>query len=99
MDEQAAWALRRKKFVGTNVAPASYVCVVKLEEAIQQRVFQSPQQKAILNVLFTAAWITEVSEQTFKGFGLTAQQYNVLRILRGRHPQPLWRRRGKSRDD
>ncbi len=67
----------------------SYICLVKIEEAIQQRTFKSPQQKAILNLMYTASWFTGVSEQLFKGFDITPQQFNVLRILRGRHPQPL----------
>ncbi len=62
---------------------------MKIEEAIQQQVFQSPQQKAILNLMYTAAWFTGVSERLFKDFDITPQQFNVLRILRGRHPQAL----------
>ncbi len=62
---------------------------MKFEDAIKQYVFQSPQQKAILNLLYTAAWANGVSECLLKGFELTPQQFNVLRILRGRHPQPL----------
>ena len=62
---------------------------MKIEEAIQQRVFKSPQQKALLNLMYTAAWFTGVSEALFKDFDITPPQFNVLRILRGRHPQPL----------
>ena len=62
---------------------------MKLEEAIQQRAFKSPQQKAILNVMYTASWITTMSERMFKDFDITSQQFNVLRILRGRYPQTL----------
>ena len=75
--------------VQTTFVAVSYVCGVKLEDAIQQRTFQSPQQKAVLNILHTAAWLTERSERLLKQFDITPQQFNVLRILRGRHPQLL----------
>ncbi|MBL7810729.1 MAG: MarR family transcriptional regulator [Bacteroidetes bacterium] len=59
---------------------------MKLEEEIKQRKFESPAQKAVLNVMFTANWLSTAFRDNFKPFGITAQQYNVLRILRGRYP-------------
>ena len=61
---------------------------MKIEEAIQQQRFISEYQKAGLNVLYTAAWINQSSAAILKPYGLTSQQFNVLRILRGRHPEP-----------
>ncbi len=62
---------------------------MKIEEAIQQRVFKSPQQKAFLNLMYTAGWFNGLSDQLFQPFDITPQQFNVLRILRGRYPQSL----------
>lgn len=62
---------------------------MKLEEVIQQRTFKSPLQKAVLNLLYTAGWVQGQQEKLFEQFDLTPQQFNVLRILRGRHPQTL----------
>jgi DNA-binding MarR family transcriptional regulator len=59
---------------------------VKIEEEIKQTKFQSTSQKAYLNIIFTANWIQGKAREVLKPYGLTLQQYNVLRILRGRYP-------------
>ena len=48
-----------------------------------------PLQKVILNLIYTYNWHQEQTAKLFEEVDLTPQQYNVLRILRGRHPQPL----------
>ncbi|MDQ3100055.1 MAG: MarR family transcriptional regulator [Bacteroidota bacterium] len=48
-----------------------------------QSSFASAQQKAMLNILFTANWLKSIQVTLFKPFGISAQQYNILRILRG----------------
>ena len=45
--------------------------------------FESEQQKAMLNIMYTSNWIASFQNDFFKGFGLSPQQYNILRILRG----------------
>ena len=60
-----------------------------IEEEIKQNKFKSTHQKALLNLLFTANWIQNKQKELFEPFGITGQQYNILRILRGRHPQPI----------
>lgn len=61
---------------------------MKLEEAIQQQKFISEHQKAHLNILYTASWLSQCTTSILKPYGLTTQQFNILRILRGRHPEP-----------
>lgn len=61
---------------------------MKLEEAIQQTKFISEHQKVHLNILFSASWLSQRSIAILKPYGLTWQQFNVLRILRGRYPEP-----------
>ncbi len=61
---------------------------VKIEEAIQQKKFQSEFHRAQINLLYTAAWITQQSTQALKPFNISVQQFNILRILRGMHPEP-----------
>ncbi|GAA4371057.1 MarR family transcriptional regulator [Hymenobacter saemangeumensis] len=41
----------------------------------------------MLNILYTYHWYVEHTKQVFHDFDLTMQQFNVLRILRGRHPE------------
>ncbi|WP_179345131.1 MarR family winged helix-turn-helix transcriptional regulator [Winogradskyella ursingii] len=50
--------------------------------------FDNNRIKALLNILYTANWITSYQNEFFKDFGISPQQYNILRILRGAD-QPL----------
>jgi DNA-binding MarR family transcriptional regulator len=59
---------------------------MKIEEEIHQKNFRSEVQKATINLLFTSNWLTNKHKEFFKTYGLTPQQYNVLRILRGQFP-------------
>lgn len=45
--------------------------------------FSNNRVKALLNILYTANWISNYQNEFFKPFGISRQQYNVLRILRG----------------
>ena len=45
--------------------------------------FENNRVKALLNVLYTANWITSYQNESFKEFGISPQQYNILRILKG----------------
>lgn len=62
---------------------------MKIGEEIKQSKFKSTHQKAVLNILFTANWIQHKQKELFEPYGITGQQYNMLRILRGQHPQPI----------
>lgn len=57
-----------------------------LEEEIQQKRFKSPQQKLAINLFYSTNWLSYHHIQFLKGFDLTIQQFNVLRILRGQYP-------------
>lgn len=61
---------------------------MKIEDEIQQSEFASQYQKLTVNILFTASWLTNLHQQFFKPHGLSMQQYNLLRILRGQYPSP-----------
>jgi len=52
-----------------------------------QSSFMSERVKANLNVLYTANWIYNKMSANLKPYGLTHEQFNVLRILRGKHPE------------
>ena len=63
---------------------------MRLEDEIKQKTpFRSAKERAIVNLLFTNNWLTGLQKQTFKPYGITLQQFNVLRILRGQHPEPI----------
>lgn len=59
---------------------------MRIEEEVQQKSFKSEKQKATINLMFTSSWLVNKHKEFFKPFGITNQQYNVLRILRGQHP-------------
>lgn len=60
-----------------------------LEEDIKQDKFQSEQQKAVINILYTGSWLHTHNAAFLKKFDITPEQFNVLRILRGSHPKTL----------
>lgn len=59
---------------------------MKLEEAIQQKSFDNEYIKLALNIMYTGNWLHLLQTRKLKEFGLSHQQYNVLRILRGQYP-------------
>ena len=63
--------------------------MVKLEDALKQNKFSSEKQKAALNLLYTAWWLKTLISKELKAAGLTYEQFNVLRILKGKHPQAM----------
>lgn len=50
--------------------------------------FESIYQQAIVNVLFTYGWCNDRLKQMVSPYDITTQQFNILRILRGQHPEP-----------
>ena len=62
---------------------------MKLEEALQMNTFPSQKQKAGLNLLYTAWWLKSLISKELKEVGITHEQYNVLRILKGKHPEKM----------
>lgn len=59
---------------------------MELEKEIKQSLFKSPSSKAVLNIIYTGSWLMGKTVQVLKPYGISAQQYNVLRILKGRTP-------------
>ena len=55
---------------------------MKIEDAIQAK-FQSPQHKAVVNLRFTANFLSNIQNNFMAQFHLTMPQFNILRILRG----------------
>ncbi len=60
---------------------------MKIEDEIKQKSFKSVYQKVSINLLFTSSWFRDVMKQEMNKFDITSQQFNVLRILRGKHPE------------
>lgn len=60
-----------------------------LEQDIKQKKFESEYHKGAVNILFTSSWLYNINAIGLKTHGITPEQYNVLRILKGSHPRPL----------
>jgi DNA-binding MarR family transcriptional regulator len=58
-------------------------------EIVQERPFFSLEEEALLNLLRTADCMERAFHRKTRDWGVTSTQYNVLRILRGAHPQGL----------
>ncbi|MCX8490278.1 MAG: MarR family transcriptional regulator [Cyclobacteriaceae bacterium] len=62
---------------------------MKIEEEIQQSKFRNVHHKVAVNLLYTAAWLDDQNKIFFKEYGITNQQFNILRILRGQLPNKI----------
>ncbi|MCF0054406.1 MarR family winged helix-turn-helix transcriptional regulator [Dyadobacter sp. CY356] len=62
---------------------------MSIETDIKQKKFRSPYQRMGLNLVYTSNWIQYQQMEIFREFDITSQQFNVLRILRGQHPNPI----------
>ncbi len=60
-----------------------------IEEEIKQEKFSSQHQKAVINLIYTANWLTSRQQDFFKPHNITGQQFNILRILKGQHPKTI----------
>lgn len=54
-----------------------------IEQDIQQTKFRNDYHKGLVNLIFTHGYATEKLKTIFSRSGITSQQYNILRILRG----------------
>lgn len=54
-------------------------------------------QKAVINLIYTSNWLQNKQQEFFKSFGITGQQFNILRILKGQFPKTISATEIKSR--
>ncbi len=59
------------------------------QELRQTRPFRSPHVEGVMGLLRTADVLRRHFASVYQPYDITAQQYNVLRILRGARPEPL----------
>ncbi len=65
------------------------ISIMGISEDLKQRTFISETSKSVVNIIFTGNWMMQKMHELLKPFGLTPQQYNVLRILRGQQNNPM----------
>ncbi len=62
---------------------------MSLENDIKQDKFQNEFQKMAINIMYTSGWLYNGNAARLKPHGITPEQYNVLRILRGSQPEKM----------
>src|ERR1700761_2353643 len=61
---------------------------MSIDKDIKQGKFRNDHQRVIINLMFTHNWMTEQIKEIVEKEGITMQQFNILRILRGSQ-QPI----------
>ena len=58
-----------------------------LKKRLKQNKFSSIEQEGLLNLLITSNYLHSKLDAICSGFKITLAQFNVLRILKGTHPE------------
>jgi len=61
---------------------------MQLEQEIKQEKFKTEEEKLTVNLIFTYYWLLDRLKDRLRPYGISMQQYNVLRILRGQGEKP-----------
>ncbi|MCY1540553.1 homoprotocatechuate degradation operon regulator, HpaR [compost metagenome] len=61
---------------------------MEIQKEVRSSKFENVFQQALVNVFFTYHWSNQHVKRILKPHNITQQQFNVLRILRGQHPEP-----------
>ena len=70
-------------FVPTNIV------VMNIERIIKSTIKLSIPKKVMLNLAYTKNYMGDKFTELLKPYGISSEQYNVLRILRGQKGNPL----------
>lgn len=62
---------------------------MELEKEISQKKFRNDAHKLGVNLIYTFNWLNAIQSDALKPYGITPQQFNVLRILRGQNSNPV----------
>ncbi|MCH7408266.1 MarR family transcriptional regulator [Belliella sp. DSM 111904] len=62
---------------------------MRIEDEIKQKAFKDPYNKVVVNLLYTHSYFVTKQSALFKPYGLSPEQYNVMRILRGQQGKPI----------
>jgi len=61
---------------------------MEIEKEIYSNKFDDNHQKAVVNLIYTYGWVTNILKGMLHKHKITLQQFNILRILRGQYPAP-----------
>lgn len=58
--------------------------MASIDEVLKTNKFTDDRHRLMANIIYTANWLQANFNEFVKPFGLSSQQYNILRILRGK---------------
>ena len=61
-----------------------------IKEEIKQEKFTSNSQMAIVNLIYTSNWLRDHQLKILSEFDILIQHYNVIRIVKGKHPKIVY---------
>lgn len=73
---------------GHVIAVPPSLFMKRLESEIKQERFRNEYEKVLVNLIYTYHEINRAIQVFLKTYGISLQQFNILRILRGQHPRP-----------
>lgn len=62
---------------------------MRLEDEINQKKFNDEWGKVTVNIIYTGHWLSDIIAATLKPYKINEQHFNILRILRGAHPNSI----------
>lgn len=62
---------------------------MELEKVIKQSKFVDGYQKAMINLFYTSNYFRDTHMPIFNKYHIQGQHFNVLRILKGKHPEKV----------
>lgn len=61
-----------------------------IKEEIKQEKFTSNAQMAMVNLMYTSNWLRDHQLKILSEYDILIQHYNVLRIVKGKHPKVVF---------
>lgn len=62
---------------------------MEIEKVIRQEKFKDGFQKAYINLIYTANYFRDTHVNIFASNGIQGNHFNILRILKGKYPEPV----------
>lgn len=59
---------------------------MEIEKLIKQQKFKDSFHKALINLFYTSNYYRDAHLQVFSRYGIQSRHFNVLRIIKGKHP-------------
>ena len=72
-----------------SIIVSTIIFSMTIEEELKTSNFQNERHKAELNIMLTASMLKARVNRRLKDYDITNEQFNVLRIIRGQHPNPV----------